>query len=169
MNERLSGWMDGELKNGQARQLVSQVKCDVDIRGNWGYYHLIGDILRGMQGPELCARICARLDAEPAVLALQHCSRAKKLGWFASAAAASVAVMAFVAFVGGITLPGSQENSPKIDTIPATESFPPPAPADGSVRGHLFAHQEYSPSNALQGVSVYMRTISQEVSPAIDR
>jgi predicted HicB family RNase H-like nuclease len=39
------------------------------LRGSLDCYHLIGDALRGVQGADLCARIRARLDAEPTVLA----------------------------------------------------------------------------------------------------
>ena len=69
MTEDLSAWMDGELSDALARPLLPQLKCDAELRANWDYYHLIGDTLRGVQGPDLCARICALLEAEPTVLA----------------------------------------------------------------------------------------------------
>ena len=61
--------MDGELIDEQARPLPPKLKRDAELRANWDYYHLIGDALRGARGPDLCAKICARLDAEPTVLA----------------------------------------------------------------------------------------------------
>ena len=67
--ENLSAWMDGELSGEQARLLPSQLKCDAALRSDWNYYHLIGDAMRGVEGPDLCKKICARLDAEPTVLA----------------------------------------------------------------------------------------------------
>ncbi|OGA34353.1 MAG: hypothetical protein A3G80_03815 [Betaproteobacteria bacterium RIFCSPLOWO2_12_FULL_62_13b] len=53
----------------QARRLLPQLKRNAELRANWDYYHLIGDALRGVRGPDLCAKICARLDAEPTVFA----------------------------------------------------------------------------------------------------
>jgi sigma-E factor negative regulatory protein RseA len=63
--------MDGELSDEQAHPLLPHLRRDAGLRSDWDYYHLIRDTLRGMQGPDLCARICARLDAEPTVLAPQ--------------------------------------------------------------------------------------------------
>ena len=69
MGEDFSAWIDGELSDEQARPLLPQLKRDAGLRSDWNYYHLIGDALRGMQGPDLCAKIRARLNAEPTVLA----------------------------------------------------------------------------------------------------
>ena len=71
MKEILSAWMDGELSDEQVRPLPPQLMRDAELRANWDCYHLIGDALRGVQGPDLYAKICARLDAEPTVLAPQ--------------------------------------------------------------------------------------------------
>jgi negative regulator of sigma E activity len=89
MKENLSAWMDSELSGEQARPLLPQLKRDAELRANWDCYHLIGDALRGVQGPDMCSKICARLDAEPTVLAPQRRSGVEKLGWFASVAAAA--------------------------------------------------------------------------------
>jgi len=61
--------MDGELEVEHARELPSLLKRNAGLRGIWDCYHLIGDALRGVQGPDLRARICARLDSEPTALA----------------------------------------------------------------------------------------------------
>src|SRR6185369_13137279 len=134
MNKRVSAWMDGELKSEEAGQLLSQLKRDLVIRGNWDCYHLIGDTLRGLQGPDLCGRICARLTAEPTALAPQPSNRNEKLGWFASALPAKVAAVAFVAFVGGMALQSLQQNLPQIATVPAAELNQAGVLADERVR-----------------------------------
>ncbi|MCX7144014.1 MAG: RseA family anti-sigma factor [Proteobacteria bacterium] len=67
MTERLSAWMDGELETEHARQLPSQIKRDAGLRRNWDRYHLIGDALRGVLGPDLSVKIDARLGAEPSI------------------------------------------------------------------------------------------------------
>jgi len=163
MNEKLSAWMDGELEGGQARQLPSQLKRDTDLRGNWDCYHLIGDALRGVQGPDLCARICAQLEAEPTMLAPQRRSPAEKLRRYALSAAASVAA---VAFVGWMALPGLQQDPPQIAAIPAPEIKQVAVPAGEGAKDYLLAHQRYSPSNAMQGVAPYVRTVAEQQGAA---
>ena len=161
MKENLSAWMDCELGDEQARQLPQQIKRDAQLRGNWDCYHLIGDALRGVQGTDLCAKICARLDAEPTVLAPQRRSTAEKLRWFALSAAASIAA---VAFVGWMALSGVQQDSVQIAGMPAAEGKQVAVPAGDVANDYLLAHQRYSPSNAMQGVAPYVRTVSEERS-----
>jgi sigma-E factor negative regulatory protein RseA len=163
MNEKLSAWMDGELEREHGRRLPLQLKRDTDLRVNWDCYHLIGDALRGVQGPDLCARICARLDAEPTVLAPQRRVPAEKLRRYALSAAASVAA---VAFVGWMALPGLEQDSMRVAAIPPTEAKQIAVPAGEGAKDYLLAHQRYSPSNAMQGVAPYVRTVAEQRSTA---
>ena len=161
MKEELSAWMDGELSGEQAHPLPPQLKRDAGLRGDWDCYHVIGDALRGVQGPDLSARICARLDAEPTVLAPQRRNKAAKLIWYAIEAAAGVAA---VAFVGWMALPGVQQDTPQIAAIPAAEVKQVAVPAGEGATDYLLAHQRYSPSSAMQGVAPYVRTVAEEQS-----
>jgi sigma-E factor negative regulatory protein RseA len=161
MKENLSAWMDGELGEQQSRQLPQQLKRDARLRGDWDCYHLIGDALRGVHGPDLCAKICDRLDAEPTVLAPQRRSKAEKLRWIALSAAASVAA---AGFVGWMALSGVQQDSVQIAAVPAAEVKQVPVHAGEVANDYLLAHQRYSPSNAMQGVAPYVRTVSEERS-----
>ena len=161
MKERLSAWMDDELENSQARLLPPQLKGDAGLRGDWDCYHLIGDALRGVHGPDLCAKICARLEAEPTVLAPRRRPAAEKLRNFALSAAASIAA---VAFVGWMALPGVQQDTPQIAAVPAAEVKQVAVPAGEGAKDYLLAHQRYSPSNAMQGVAPYVRTVAEERS-----
>ena len=161
MKENLSAWMDGELSGAQARPLPPQLKRDAGLRSDWDCYHLIGDALRGVQGPDLCAKIRARLDAEPTVLAPRRRGTAEKLRWFALSAAASIAA---VAFVGWMALSGVQQDSPQIAATPAAEVKQVAVPAGEVANDYLLAHQRYSTSNAMQGVASYVRTVSEERS-----
>ena len=157
MNEKLSAWMDGELETEYARQLPAQLKRDARLRGNWDCYHLVGDALRGVQGPDLCARISAQLDAEPTVLAPQRRSTAEKVRWIGLSAAASVAA---VAFVGWMAMPGLQPDN--LQVVAKTEVKQVAVPAGEGAQDYLLAHQRYSPSNAMQGVAPYVRTVAEE-------
>ncbi len=166
MNEKLSAWMDGELEGENASQLPSQIKDDCGLRANWDCYHLIGDALRGVQGPDLCARICAQLDAEPTVLAPRRAKPARSLARYALQAAASVAA---VAFVGWMALPGTQPDSQQLASIRATspaEIKQVAVPAGEGAKDYLLAHQRYSPSNAMQGVAPYVRTVAEQRTAA---
>jgi len=161
MKENLSAWMDGELEDQQVRQLPQQLKRDAELRGIWDCYHMIGDALRGVQGADLCAKICARLEAEPTVLAPQRRGKPEKLRWIALSAAASIAA---VAFVGWMALSGVQQDSVQVAAMPAAEGKQVAVPAGEVANDYLLAHQRYSPSNAMQGVAPYVRTVSEERS-----
>jgi len=163
MKETLSAWMDSELSEQQAGSLLPQLKQDAALRRNWDCYHLIGDALRGVQGADLSARICARLDAEPTVLAPQRRSKQEQLRWTALSLAASVAA---VAFVGWIALPGTQPASFQVATIPAPQIQQAAVPAGEGAKDYLLAHERYSPSSAMQGVASYVRTVAEERSSA---
>lgn len=157
MNEKLSAWMDGELEADYASQLPVQLKRDTGLRGNWDCYHLVGDALRGVQGPDLCAKIRAQLDAEPTVLAPQRRSTAEKARRIVLSAAASVAA---VAFVGWMAVPSLQPDT--VQVAAKTEVKQVAVPAGEGAKDYLLAHQRYSPSNAMQGVAPYVRTVAEE-------
>jgi sigma-E factor negative regulatory protein RseA len=159
MKETLSAWMDSELDGHQAAALLPQLKREPELRRDWDCYHLIGDALRGVHGPDLCARICARLDAEPTVLAPQRRGKAEKLRWTALSLAASVAA---AAFVGWMALSGTQPDAVQIAAVPAPAVLPVAVPAGDAINDYLLAHQRYSPSNAMQGVAPYVRTVAEE-------
>jgi sigma-E factor negative regulatory protein RseA len=161
MNEKLSAWIDGELESEHAGQLPLQLKRDAALRAGWDCYHLIGDALRGVQGPDLCAGICARLEAEPTVLAPQRRSGAEKVRRIALSAAASIAALAFVGWIW-TALPGLQQGSPQIAAVPSGEVMQVAAPAGEGAKDYLLAHQRYSPSNAMQGVAPYVRTVAEQ-------
>lgn len=163
MKETLSAWMDSELSGQQAGPLLPQLKRDPELRRNWDCYHLIGDALRGVEGPDLCAGIRARLDAEPTVLAPRRRSSPEKLRWTALSVAASAAA---VAFVGWMALPGAQRDSVQLAVVPAPIVQPVAAAAGEGAKNYLLAHQRYSPSSAMQGVAPYVRTVAERRSNA---
>ena len=159
MKETLSAWMDSELNGQQADPLLPQLTRDAELRRNWDCYHLIGDALRGVHGPDLRARICARLDTEPTVLAPQRRRRPEELRWSAMSVAASAAA---VAFVGWMALTGTQQDSVQVAAVPAAEIKQVAVPAGEGAKDYLLAHQRYSPSSAMQGVAPYVRTVAEQ-------
>jgi sigma-E factor negative regulatory protein RseA len=181
MKETLSAWIDSELDPRQTGTLLPRIKQDAELRRDWDCYHLIGDAVRGVHGPDLCARIRDRLDAEPTVLAPQRRSRAERLRWGALSLAASVAA---AGFVGWIALSGRQPVPVQVASVSAPQvaavSTPRVAsvaavaapgvavaiPASDVINDYLLAHQRYSPSDAMQGVAPYVLTVADIGSSA---
>jgi sigma-E factor negative regulatory protein RseA len=72
-------------------------------------------------------------------------------------AAASVAA---VAFVGWMAMPGMQQNALQVAAKVDVKQVA--VPAGEGAKDYLLAHQRYSPSNAMQGVAPYVRTVAEE-------
>lgn len=166
MSERLSAWMDGELEGEQARHLLAELKRDGNIRGHWASYHLIGDTLRGVHGPDMSARISDRLASEPTVLAPHPLVSISRLGRLASKATAGAAALALVGMVSWTNLRDPQQVSPDIAVKPATEVRQLAVQVSNDARDYMLAHQQYSPGNSMQGLGGYVRAMSQEFLPA---
>jgi sigma-E factor negative regulatory protein RseA len=179
MKEALSGLIDGDVRGDDVQLHFNRLRGDVELRYAWDTYHLIGDALRGDITPNLCARVAARLRAEPTVLAPQRrVSALQHAAWYSLSAAAGVAAVALVAWTAFPGLrPVPQLASNPTATIeaatpvaggvtavavgaPAAETSPRLSAAE--VQDYLFAHQSYSRSSALQGVAPYARTVSDE-------
>ena len=163
MKETLSAWMDSELSSEQTGSLLPRLQRDAQLRRDWDCYQLIGDALRGVHGPDLCAAIRTRLDAEPTVLAPPRRSKAEKMRWAVLSLAASVAAMAFV---GWIALSGTQQNAVQVAVVAAPQVQQVAVRAGEGANDYLLAHQRYSPSSAMQGVASYVRTVAEERSSA---
>lgn len=175
MKETLSALMDDELSREQAAGLLPQLKRDAQLRRDWDCYHLVGDALRGVYGPDLCAAIRARIEGEPTVFAPHRRSKAEKRRWTAMSLAAGVAA---IGFVGWIALSGTQQGpvqvaavltpqeAIQIAAVPASQFQPVAVSAGPAVNDYLLAHQRYSPSNAFQGVAPYVRTVAVEQNSA---
>ena len=157
MKESLSAWMDGEASGSQARQLLPQVHHSAELRSAWDCYHLIGDALRGTRGPDLCAKFRVRLDVEPTVFAPRRQISKENLARYALSLAASAAA---VMFVGWMALSGTEQAVPQLAAAVAPRQVA--VAAGEGANDYLLAHQRYSPSNALQGVAPYVRTVADE-------
>jgi hypothetical protein len=95
------------------------------------------------------------------VLAPQRSRAAQKLRPHALSVAASIAA---VAFVGWIALSGGQRDAVQLAATAPAEVKQLVVPAGAVANDYLLAHQRYSPSNAMQGVAPYVRTVSVERS-----
>lgn len=176
MTREISELMDGELSSETMQNLIRRMKQDQRLREDWSLYHLIGDKLReiGVYSPALAGRVGERLVQEPTVLAPRRRMLTETLGRFAMTAAASLAAIAVVAWVA---LHGPQErpaaevaSAPPTIAQPAVQVAAPVQPVStpmpSRVNDYLIAHQEYSPTTAVQGVASYVRSVSHPVQDA---
>jgi len=159
MKEQLSAMIDDAASGPECEGCVKRLKSDPEFRATWDVYHLIGDALRGHTGLDVAARVRARLDQEPTVLAPGALRRPRRRpAWYALSAAASIAA---VALVGWMALPlfdlSSAPVPPQASAL-AVEAVPT---AQG-VGDYLLAHQRFSPSLAIGGIAPYIRTVAEE-------
>jgi sigma-E factor negative regulatory protein RseA len=184
--DKISALMDGELARDEAARLVVDIRQRDGLREAWATYHLIGEAMRG----EACAdcgvmrSVARQLAQEPTVLAPRRISGEIGRRWAlpslaAAAAVASVTWMAVETQRGGsgqpIATPASHMVVPAVaiqSSIPLPEysqSVHLPGQASSSVSiqfsarefdAYLMAHQEFSPSNTLQGLAPYVRTVT---------
>jgi len=156
MTQELSSLMDGELEGREAERIIRSCCGNEELKQKWLEYHAIGDALRGDGAGRSAAtaRIMGAIAAEPTVLAPRRIAAASA-GRIAFAAAASVATVAVVAWIG------LQERAAPGDNVIA--SAPPQAPAPAvvplqNVNEYLVAHRQlpnpdfYRPAvNRVQG------------------
>lgn len=155
MKTKLSALMDGELDAAEATETIKQLKKADELRSEWATYHLIGDALRqSVTISDIAQRVSVQLAAEPTVLAPRfHLPQRAQV--FALSAAASVVAVAVVGWISFQTIDQSQQNL-AANVIAANTSVPAPA----RMNDYLLAHQEFSPSTAMQGVAPYVRTVA---------
>jgi sigma-E factor negative regulatory protein RseA len=157
MAEEISQLMDGELDPSRL-DAIWQRLCETQCESTWVCFHTIGDTLRGTSRswPGFAERLHDRLTVEPTVLAPQpHRPRPLAIVW---AAAASVAAVAVVGWVAVQTMPVQPT---VIATARPAAGVRPADTRTASVDNeYLLAHQEFSPTTAIQGVGPYMRAVT---------
>jgi len=101
MTQELSSLMDGELEADEARRAIRGCCGSEALKDTWQTYHLIGDAMRGESPCRGAAtrRIMEALEREPTVLA-PRLRLGASAGRIAFAAAASVATVAVVGWIG---------------------------------------------------------------------
>jgi sigma-E factor negative regulatory protein RseA len=158
MKQHISVLMDGELFDDEAEDILNGLKRSPDACAEWETYHLISDVLR--QPDHLRVNIGEamheRLLAEPTVLAPR--SRAgRNSRWFALSAAASVLGLTLVVWLSAQVGPERAAQAAMQQSVTAR-----PASFSGNSRlnDYLMAHQEFSPSDDVQGAAAYIRTVA---------
>lgn len=154
--EEVSLLMDGELDAVRAEAVITGL-CRSEGVANWVCYHVIGDAVRGIttRSPMMAAKCLDRLAAEPTVLAPPR--RAPAPHAIALAMAATVAAVSVVGWVALTTMPApvaAIASARQAATVRAADARPP---VDNE---YVLVHQEYSPTNVIQGMRPFMRAVA---------
>ncbi len=158
MKQQISALMDGELFEDEAENFLGQVKNDPSVRKNWAVYHLIGDVLRQPEHIhcDLSAKVRERLVDEPTVMAPRSHAVKQKMRTFALSAAASLTAVGVVAWM---SMQISPEAVPRMAMQQAAVQ-PVSMQIKTNTNDYLIAHQEFSPSMAMNSSASYVRTVS---------
>jgi sigma-E factor negative regulatory protein RseA len=159
--EKISQLMDGELSARESRSQIQRLEHDRGLSEGWETYHLIRDALRNEVelGPQFSRRLHERIEQEPAIVA-PHTRLPARMVRYTLPMAAGIAG---IAVVGWLALSGTAPTDPGPRTLAQQAAAPAAgAPVDGEVRDYMLAHQEFSPSTAMQGVVSYVRTVSED-------
>jgi len=151
----LSAMLDGETKRADTEACIAALKHDDALRKNWSEYHLIGDLMRGVDtaSDDFMARFSAQLADEPTVLAPRRSVWPQRV---AAASFASLAVWGVVA-VTGLT-PDAPGISP-LSTMPGAQQVAFESlqkSAESRLAPYLVAHQEFAP---MAVASPYQRAV----------
>jgi sigma-E factor negative regulatory protein RseA len=171
MTREISELMDGELSPDTTTNLIVRMKQDGGLREDWGLYHLIGDALRqsAFYSPALMNTLSERLSTEPTVLAPRQHSLPQKLRNYLMSGAVAVAAVATVVWFGLRVVaepPAVPVASHTPIVLPVQQGNPSAPlvamPMQSRMNDYLLAHQEYSPTTAVQGVAGYVRNVPPE-------
>jgi sigma-E factor negative regulatory protein RseA len=157
--EEISLLMDGEL-DAERACFGLQETASVET---WACYHVIGDTLRGGGGlaPGFAERFATRLTAEPTVLAPPRMRPAPAaVAWALAASVAAVGVVGWVALTTMPLPPGAMATAQEAAAVRPADVRRP------VVNEYLLAHQEYSPTTAIQGVRPYLRAVAADTPDA---
>ena len=159
MKQEISALMDGELFDDDAEAILDKLKRNPDTHDEWRTYHLISDVLRqpDQVHVNISSAVRERLQAEPTILA-PHSRVSHNAKWFALSAVASVMALMLVAW---LSVQIGSEAIPQIAMQQSNAVHSASLPANG-LDDYLMAHQEFSPSVGVYGMTSYVHTVAHQ-------
>src|SRR6476469_8118366 len=152
--EEISLLIDGELEPVRADAVVNSL-CRAEGLATWVCNHVIGDAVRGVASRGLDSKRFVELfAAEPTVLAPRRSPAPHAIALALAATVAAVSVVGWVALttmptpVAAIASARQAVGVRAADTRPAVDNE------------YVLVHQEYSPTNAIQGIGPYLRAVA---------
>lgn len=158
MKHEISALMDGELFEDEADVVFDRIRHSPDAHKDWTTYQMIGDVLRQPDyiHRDISGQVRERLRHEPTVLAPRSRALKQKARVFALSAAASLLAVGVVAWM---TLQISPEAAPKM-AMQQSNIRPVNMQIQPKSNDYLMAHQEFSPSNDMNGGASYISTLT---------
>jgi sigma-E factor negative regulatory protein RseA len=167
MKQDISSLMDGELDAHAADRTIRACGASDDHKDTWNEYHLIGEVMRGQlpRSAERHARVIEAIHGEPTVLAPRPRVLETTFGRVALAAAASVATIGMVSWIGtqggapGVTAPVVAKGTPAAAIKPVSATGTATAPGTKAaqpsidVQDYLTAHRQIPSPEAYRAVS----------------
>ena len=186
-SERVSAFMDGELGDDAAGEVVRHCGASVALSDEWSLYHCIGDVMRSedmsCHSNRLESAVAARLASEPHLLAPAPARMANptlRRHVSLAAAVSAVAILTYLALpqwnvqsdqTAALASPALSQMDSAL-RVPATGALPDVhatvaknsvvAGAPRVLSEYLAAHRQYSGGLALGGRPGQMRTIAFE-------
>jgi sigma-E factor negative regulatory protein RseA len=161
--EDVSQLMDGELDAQSVEHACHGLRESASME-TWICYHVIGDTLRGCGGlsPGFAERFAGRLGAEPTLLAPpRRRPTPAAVAWALAASVAGVTVVGWVALTTMSVPPAALATVEQATKVRAADVRRPVE------NEYLLAHQEYSPTTAIQGVRPSLRVIAADEQDAL--
>lgn len=147
MTQEISSLMDGELTSHEAERAIRSCCASGEAAEKWKEYHLIGDVLRGGKPHPTgtAERVHLALEKEPAIVARPRRILETTFGRVALAAAASVATIGVVGWIGsqGVApgVPAGAVAKNPVAVQPVVHQQPKPALAPAPEE-YLTAHRQ---------------------------
>jgi sigma-E factor negative regulatory protein RseA len=148
MTQDISSLMDGELEAQDAERAIRTCCADEDQKKTWFLYHAIGDAMRGHAPRDLTrpAAVLEALHAQPTVLAPRPrvAATAFKVAFAAAASVATVAVVAWIGLQGGASEraePVVAKSTSAIQPVANKTTLAAPAPVVDE-QAYLTAHRQ---------------------------